>query len=251
MNAVQYTKYDFMTRKERETRRKKAMILCSLLELMKEKPVEHISIKDIADKAEYSKGNLYIYFKNKDEMMLALFYVNISVWESLQAWAIEQHDNYRMKLGMIGEARKLFMLDFPDIYDCEQFYSQIDFANLEGSDYLPALGEKNKIQRQRFQETIAKGIDAGQIKAVVSPDMLIWLLASFSDGIFRTMTSARKDPEQLFEPEKLHEEYLNFIGSAITTEKSKNLKFNKEAFRNEMLKNFPNDSLAIISKHIL
>lgn len=52
--------------------RKRDLILDTLMELLKEKKLDKISVSEIAQRAQIAKGSIYYYFASKDEMMEAL-----------------------------------------------------------------------------------------------------------------------------------------------------------------------------------
>lgn len=59
-------------RKQREKEQMRRLILDAALEIFLEKGYYQTSMRNIADKIEYSAGTLYLYFKEKDEIFLAL-----------------------------------------------------------------------------------------------------------------------------------------------------------------------------------
>ncbi len=59
-------------RKQREKEQMKRLILDAALEIFLAKGYYQTSMRNIADKIEYSPGTLYLYFKEKDEIFLAL-----------------------------------------------------------------------------------------------------------------------------------------------------------------------------------
>ncbi|MFQ5675654.1 MAG: TetR/AcrR family transcriptional regulator [bacterium] len=61
-----------LPRKEREKLYKRGEILSAALKVFAEKGYEHANVEEIAETAEFSKGALYNYFANKEEMFIAL-----------------------------------------------------------------------------------------------------------------------------------------------------------------------------------
>lgn len=59
-------------RKQREKEEMRALILDAARKIFLEKGYEHTSIRNIAEKIEYSPGTIYLYFKEKDEIFHAL-----------------------------------------------------------------------------------------------------------------------------------------------------------------------------------
>lgn len=59
-------------RKERERRQRQAKILETATELISEKGFEKITMDEIAERSELSKGTLYLYFNNKSTLYQAI-----------------------------------------------------------------------------------------------------------------------------------------------------------------------------------
>lgn len=59
-------------RKEREREQRRHDILSSARQAFEKHGIQHASMDKIAEEAELSKGTLYLYYKNRDELLLAL-----------------------------------------------------------------------------------------------------------------------------------------------------------------------------------
>jgi AcrR family transcriptional regulator len=59
-------------RKEREKTGRKSLVMDCAKELILERGAEHVSMMDIAERAELSKATLYLYFHSKDELFRAI-----------------------------------------------------------------------------------------------------------------------------------------------------------------------------------
>jgi len=72
-----------LPRKEREKLYKRQEILFAALRVFAEKGYEHANIEEIAAAAEFSKGALYNYFANKEEMFIALLDQGFADFEAI------------------------------------------------------------------------------------------------------------------------------------------------------------------------
>jgi TetR/AcrR family transcriptional regulator len=61
-----------LSRKERERQNKRDLIIDSALHVMQGKGFEHVTMDEIAEAAEIGKGTLYLYFKSKTVLYLAI-----------------------------------------------------------------------------------------------------------------------------------------------------------------------------------
>ncbi len=218
---------------------------------MKKQSARDISIKDIADKAEYSKGNLYGYFGSKDEILVALQYISLRLWSDIQSWTVTHHTHNLVKLGYIGETRRMFMDNYPIMYNCNNLSSIIDYSNLQNSIYMPELMKAKHSSDMVFRQTIKMGIEKGEIRDFVKPETLICLLESFSEGVFAKIEKEKKHKSGYCDQERLHEDFIEFVGGALRTDDSIKLKLDKDAYLNEMQKNFSNDNSIVVNRYII
>jgi|GEM_PF-5801304 len=240
-----------MSRKAQEIKTKKVFILKCVLELLESNPTEDVTIKHIAEKAEYSRGNLYLYFRNKDEILLSLCYVSLCLWTDILTWASTKHDHHLIKLAFVGESRKAFLDYYPIYYRCNYLSDKIDFSNVQGSLYLDQIAAVGNQSKNAFQKIVEEGINRNEIKPVVQPNILICLLESFSEGIFNKISRDTNSNNPFCDTEELHREYISFIGNSLKTENDIDYKLDKESFHDEMLRHFPKNIDLILNKYIL
>ena len=90
-----------LSRKEREKLRHRGQILETALDLFSEKGYHNVSIREIAEKAEFATGTLYKFFKNKEDLYRALimeqaseFHKALNAAISAQGDEVERIRNY-------------------------------------------------------------------------------------------------------------------------------------------------------------
>ena len=62
-------------RREREKQQRKRTIIKAALEVLREDGFARISMDKIAERAELSKGALYLYFENKEKLIIEIFWM--------------------------------------------------------------------------------------------------------------------------------------------------------------------------------
>lgn len=104
-------------RREKEREELKRLILDAAKELFVENGLEHTTMRNIADKIDYSVGTVYLYFEDKDSI---LFEINNSGFSLLKQYMIEAmsitEDPYQ-QLGNIARAYVKFALENRSLYD--------------------------------------------------------------------------------------------------------------------------------------
>src|SRR5687767_11614404 len=102
-------------RKERHKEELKKEILNAAIDLFREKGFEAMSIRNIAEKIEYSPATVYLYYKDKGEIIHALhqegFKMLVNYFNPLN---VIEHPFERLKA--LGQAYIKFALENPDIY---------------------------------------------------------------------------------------------------------------------------------------
>jgi len=102
---------DHLAPKQKRSLESQQRLLEALHECLQTKFFEHISIKELADKAGLSVGTFYRRFKDK-ESLLPLLYANFGV--ELNEWAEHMHNNTYVSLDdaleqLCGETLKFFV----------------------------------------------------------------------------------------------------------------------------------------------
>jgi AcrR family transcriptional regulator len=103
-------------RKEREKAELRGLILKGAMEVFLEEGFENTSIRKIADRIEYSPGTIYVYFKDKDEILHELHH---AAFDQLMV-VMEQtavHQEPIEQVYAIGESYITFALENPELYE--------------------------------------------------------------------------------------------------------------------------------------
>lgn len=131
-------------RKERHKEELKGDILKAAKELFLERGYEATSIRNIAEKIEYSPATVYLYYKDKDEIMHALhqegFKMLVDYFISLQNIP-KPFD----RLKALGHAYIKFSLDNPEMY-------KLIFVMPEPMDHLDSCKVNNCMNEATWDE---------------------------------------------------------------------------------------------------
>ncbi|NBC67087.1 MAG: TetR family transcriptional regulator [Bacteroidetes bacterium] len=103
-------------RKEREKEQLKELIMSTAAELFRTKGYEKTSIRAIAKAIEYSPGTIYLYFKDKDEL---LYNISIRGFQLFFSYftRVQDIEDPMQRLHALGEAYLTFAFDHPAYYD--------------------------------------------------------------------------------------------------------------------------------------
>ena len=207
-------------RKAREKELRRNEIIDAAERVFFSKGRMNATMDDVAAEAELSKGTLYLYFKNKDELFLAIHLRGMAVLHKLFTDAVESQETGINKMHAIGQAYSNFFKDYPDYFNALMYYKsqeaeytpQDDFANEchnAGLDSLDIVAEVIKI-----------GIQDGTISKELDPDKTATVLWGLSTGILQlisTQSTHLKNKHNIDEKE-IMEYAFQFIYRALKSE---------------------------------
>src|SRR5437867_1569159 len=103
-------------RKQRQKQEMKDLILESAMKLFLEEGFGNVSLRRIAENIEYSPATIYLYFKDKDEILFALHTAGFEELYRRQL-AIPASKDPLKRLRKHGEAYIRFALENPEYYN--------------------------------------------------------------------------------------------------------------------------------------
>ena len=104
-------------RKEREKIEKRLLILEAAKQIFIEEGFEKASISAISDRIEYSPATIYIYFKDKNELLFAIHELGFEKLLAEMSSAIEGIEDPIEQLRKRGYAYVKFAFENPEMYD--------------------------------------------------------------------------------------------------------------------------------------
>ncbi len=159
-------------RKEKQKQEIRKMILDASMKLFVEEGFENVSIRKIADLIEYSPTTVYLYFKDKNEILFSLHELgfqkmaeyNTSLWEI---------QNPLLRLHKMGENYIRFGMNNPEFYDL-MFIQPAPMKALE--DKIDCDWTSGDVALGKLKECVAECIErklipAGDVNAI---SMAIW-----------------------------------------------------------------------------
>jgi AcrR family transcriptional regulator len=116
-------------RKARDKEELKTLILNAAMKLFAAKGVENVTIRNIAQAAEYSVGTIYVYFKDKNAILHALHTKGFSTLRS-QFQVLNVVADPMERLRSSGRLYIQFAFQNPDMYDLMfNLQAPLDFVN--------------------------------------------------------------------------------------------------------------------------
>jgi AcrR family transcriptional regulator len=156
-------------RKEREKEQRKNDIVDAAERVFFKKGHEEATMDDVAEEAELSKGTLYLYFKNKEDLYLAIHLRGNRILYSIFENAVNNENIGIEKTRAIGKAYVEFFNKYPDYFNAMLYFEsrEIDFED-QNSVAAECLVE-GKATLHLLIESINTGIKDGSIRANIDP----------------------------------------------------------------------------------
>jgi TetR/AcrR family transcriptional regulator len=172
-------------RKEREKEQRRNLIIDAAEKVFFSKGVETATMDEVAHVAEYSKGTLYLYFKNKDELFLAIMERALSHLSQRFMKVLESDKCGLDKIHDIGKAYFEFYKEEPDYFSV-MLHKEIREVTPEAVKGASGFARCNEIGNQLFfqlQEAVRLGIADGSIRNDLDPVKLSLVLWGHSAGV--------------------------------------------------------------------
>jgi AcrR family transcriptional regulator len=159
-------------RKEKQKTEIRKMILDASMKLFVEQGFENVSIRKIADLIEYSPTTVYLYFKDKDDILFNLHELGFQKMAEYNEglWDIK---NPLLRLHKMGENYIKFGISHPEFYDI-MFIQRAPMQAIENT--LACEWKSGDITLGRLKDTIREAMDKGLIVKgnVDAVSMVIW-----------------------------------------------------------------------------
>lgn len=212
-------------RRVREKEQKRINMLDAAEFVLLEKGLDHLSMEDVAEKAEVSKGSLYQYFQNKNDLVLGICYRATHLLNESFKEVLESKRKGLMLVRELGERYLNYVKDHPQYYSSMKFLDNLGSSEVDGeSDYLE-LCTKNRQEGFRLVvEAIQRGIDDGSIKNDFPAEQLALLFWSTSHGVV-TISYMHQNYEHFklldhigMQENELFNAYMHILGCGIAAD---------------------------------
>ncbi len=217
-------------RKEREKEQRRNQIIDAAEKVIFSKGLEQATMDEIADVAELSKGTLYLYFKNKNELYLAITQRGSDILNERFAKVFTgDHDHTGIELiRLIGETYLDFVSSHPNYFRAFQYYESLnDAEQLAESEFAQACEENRREALNFMIRALQIGMQDGTVDDTYDPKELAIVIWSSTRGI--TTISHVKGTGHHFKVldemeiavDSLFENFLKLVGTGIATDEAR------------------------------
>jgi len=176
------------------------------------------TVEDIARAAGYTKRSIYLYFKDRDELFLAVVQRGQTLFKQAISDALKNRENNKKNplIIDIGRAFYRFSLDYPDHFKLLMTYESRLHRYYNRDELTDDGNFKSQCQNLSFEygslvtSAIEDDIKAGHIKTTLTARQLMLLLWGQIFGVMQIILMRQESFEEAYgiKPEALFEKYL-------------------------------------------
>jgi len=218
-------------RKAREKQRRYNTIVDAAEEVIFSKGLEQATMEEIAEAAELSKGTLYLYFKNKNELYLAIAQRGSDILNGRFSKIFAgSHPGIEL-VRMMGETYLSFVRNNPGYFNAFMHYETLqDVDELQESEMAQTCEDNMREAMSFMVRALQIGMQDGTIDSSYNPRELAIIIWGSTRGI--TMINHMKQTghhfkildEMEIQTTSLFSNFLNLIGTGMATEKGRKTK---------------------------
>lgn len=206
-------------RKEKEKQQRLELILKAAEKVFTTKGFETATVNDVAAEAELGKGTLYLYFTNKDDIILALSTGAITELQALFKKTTSRHKKGIDQIRALGKAYVDFCKKHPLKYKLLNFYRVQPIQAQSHAETPHIMGcHMHSQQLMAFlSDVILKGIEDGSISKKIDPFVTSFMLWGVTTGVHQLMHTMGDHLEADFGLKQADflEYYFDFMESAL------------------------------------
>lgn len=176
-------------RKEREKEQRRQDIIDAAEKVIFSKGLQQATMDEVAEAAELSKGTLYLYFKSKEELYLAISKRGMRIMREMFEKAVRSKKNGLEKSFDIGKAYFKFSEKYPNYYYAinhfEIFESQYDDTN----EIVCLCKQEGHESLDIFINVLKEGIQDGSIRPDLKAEQAATIIWAQTSGVIQMVAT--------------------------------------------------------------
>lgn len=170
-------------RKEREKEHRREEILDAAQKVFFEKGLQSSTMDEIAEAAELSKGTLYLYYKSKEDLYLAVMIRGMDVLHDIFTEAINDKDDPIKSIQSLLNAYTTFFHIHRNYFRMFHFFQHPQFHRQVSEDMMESCTRSNQRVWGLALGVIERGIQRGLLRHDILPEEIALLLWSNANAI--------------------------------------------------------------------
>jgi TetR/AcrR family transcriptional regulator len=207
-------------RKEREKEQRRIEILDAAERVFFSKGLKNATMDEVAEEAELSKGTIYLYYKNRDELFLGLIFRGMQIMNDMFKKAIQGKGTGLEKTFRIGQAYLKFAKEFPDYYNALSHFrlDELEYENAECQGSVACqCSDFGHNSLEILSNIIKEGIGDGSIRSDIDPGQTSTILYGMTTGIIElvAMKGEHLKNQHGLKMDHIIDYYFDFVRCAL------------------------------------
>lgn len=181
-------------RRQREKEQRRKEIIDAAERLFYSKGFDKVSMDEIADSVELSKGSLYLHFKNKDSLFFAIVDRVHKEYFQFFMHNLDKNASGCDQIRTMIRCLVQFTKDHRDYNDMSRTYGPLIWARMN-TEYENILAENAIAYNIWLDQAIRKGIEDGSIRSDLDPVLLGVYISMISLSVVSPLPSWDKGLE--------------------------------------------------------
>jgi AcrR family transcriptional regulator len=170
-------------RKERERAAREELILDHAQRTLLQNGFQNLNLDELAEAVEYSKGTLYLHFKTKEDIALAVVTRALKERADFFERALEFQGRSREKARAIGFACCHFAKAYPDYYNVEMMLKSQSFWEKADEVRQHQYAMQGGRCFRTMHRIVTEALQAGDLpKSNLSPEQIVFSIAAMAIG---------------------------------------------------------------------
>lgn len=179
-------------RKEREKEHRREEILNAAQKVFFTKGLQAATMDEVAEVAELSKGTLYLYYKSKEDLYLAVMMRGMGILYSMfEPIALSQEPTV-IKLVKMTEAYYEFFQQHRNYFRMFYFFQNPQFHKQVSDEMMQCCTGENQRVWELVVQVIQQGIDEGDLRSDISPMVMGVIVWSSANAIMTRMDTQQE-----------------------------------------------------------
>ncbi|MBN2520147.1 MAG: TetR/AcrR family transcriptional regulator [Bacteroidales bacterium] len=170
-------------RKEREKLQRRNEIIDAAEKVFFTKGIENATMDEVAEEAELSKGTLYLYFNNKEDLHFAICMRGLVMLKEKFEQAISKNNTVLHNLVQIGLTFVKFSKEHSDYF---KVMSHFEGKNPDEREHRYQHTEKDNVM-DVMVKLIEQGKKDGSIRNDINPNIIAHILWAQTTGVLQLM----------------------------------------------------------------
>ena len=171
--------------RERERIQRQQDILNAAEKIIFSKGLDQATMDEVAEEAELSKGTLYLYFKSKEEVYLAITHRGLIILESIFRKAVGDQVSGLEKVFRLGMAFYHFSQEYPNYFNALSYYELKNTEEIENWETVQACSCTGQQVLDILIQAIAEGVKDQSIRPEIDPPRMALVLWGMTAGIIQ------------------------------------------------------------------